>query len=75
MEHIKLSFTLEYEPAGQMEYTLSVWVVHLDMMNEPGGHVARLLHLVHPISDVLLQGDIEKYPIGQRALQLVQTLF
>jgi hypothetical protein len=48
---------LEYEPAGQMEYALSVWVEHLDTMKEPGGHVAMLLHLEHILSVVALHTD------------------
>ena len=57
MEQYRLSLALEYEPAGQMEYALSVWVEHFEIMKEPGGHVARLLHLVHILSVVALHKD------------------
>ena len=74
MEQYRLSLALEYEPAGQMEYTLSLFVEHFDTMKNPGGHVTMLLHLVHPISEMLLQGDVKKYPIGQSSLHLAHIL-
>jgi hypothetical protein len=48
---------LEYEPAGQMEHALSVWVEHFDIIKEPGGQVAMLLHLEHILSVVALHTD------------------